>query len=154
MVDTQNGVKLVITNEDANKCDKLLNKLVLDERKYDNSISEDAKILNYFKYMIRQKYNFLLGYYIDNNIVGFTFIKGIDKETALLDGLYVEEEYRNKGIATELIKTAFETCKNNKIKFLDVNVMYQNKEAQSFYNKLGFVNLRIGLRKPILHSLK
>ena len=154
MVDTQNGVKLVITNEDANKCDKLLNKLVLDERKYDNSISEDAKILNYFKYMIRQKYNFLLGYYIDNNIVGYTFIKGIDKETALLDGLYVEEEYRNKGIATELIKTAFETCKNNKIKFLDVNVMYQNKEAQSFYNKLGFVNLRIGLRKPILHSLK
>lgn len=154
MVETQNGVKLVITNEDANKCDKLLNKLVLDERKYDNSISEDAKILNYFKYMIRQKYNFLLGYYIDNNIVGYTFIKGIDKETALLDGLYVEEEYRNKGIATELIKTAFETCKNNKIKFLDVNVMYQNKEAQSLYNKLGFVNLRIGLRKPILHSLK
>lgn len=154
MVETQNGVKLVITNEDANKCDKLLNKLVLDERKYDNSISEDAKILNYFKYMIRQKYNFLLGYYIDNNIVGYAFIKGIDKETALLDGLYVEEEYRNKGIATELIKTAFETCKNNKIKFLDVNVMYQNKEAQSLYNKLGFVNLRIGLRKPILHSLK
>lgn len=154
MVETQNGVKLVITNEDANKCDKLLNKLVLDERKYDNSISEDAKILNYFKYMIRQKYNFLLGYYIDNNIVGYAFIKGIDKETALLDGLYVEEEYRNKGIATELIKTAFETCKNNKIKFLDVNVMYQNKEVQSLYNKLGFVNLRIGLRKPILHSLK
>ena len=154
MVETQNGVKLVITNEDANKCDKLLNKLVLDERKYDNSISEDAKILNYFKYMIRQKYNFLLGYYIDNNIVGYAFIKGIDKETTLLDGLYVEEEYRNKGIATELIKTAFETCKNNKIKFLDVNVMYQNKEAQSLYNKLGFVNLRIGLRKPILHSLK
>lgn len=154
MVETQNGVKLVITNEDANKCDKLLNKLVLDERKYDNSISEDDKILNYFKYMIRQKYNFLLGYYIDNNIVGYAFIKGIDKETALLDGLYVEEEYRNKGIATELITTAFEICKNNKIKFLDVNVMYQNKEAQSFYNKLGFVNLRIGLRKPILHSLK
>lgn len=154
MVEKQNGVKLVITNEDANKCDKLLNKLVLDERKYDNSISEDAKILNYFKYMIRQKYNFLLGYYIDNNIVGYTFIKGIDKETALLDGLYVEEEYRNKGIATELITTAFEICKNNKIKFLDVNVMYQNKEAQSFYNKLGFVNLRIGLRKPILNSLK
>lgn len=154
MVEIQNGVKLVITNEDANKCDKLLNKLVLDERKYDNSISEDAKILNYFKYMIRQKYNYLLGYYIDNNIVGYTFIKGIDKETALLDGLYVEEEYRNKGIATELITTAFEICKNNKIKFLDVNVMYQNKEAQSFYNKLGFVNLRIGLRKPILHSLK
>ena len=149
MVETQNEVKLVITNEDANKCDKLLNKLVLDERKYDDSIPEDAKILNYFKYMIRQEYNFLLGYYIDNNIVGYTFIKGIDKETALLYGLYVEERYRNKGIATKLIKTAFEICKNNKIKFLDVNVMYENKEAQSLYNKFGFENLRIGLRKSI-----
>lgn len=49
MVETQNGVKLVMTNEDANKCDKLLNKLILDERKYDNSIPEDAKILNYDK---------------------------------------------------------------------------------------------------------
>ena len=94
-------------------------------------------------------YNFLLGYYIDNNIVGYTFIKGIDKETALLDGLYVEERYRNRGIATELITTAFEICKNNKIKFLDVNVMYENKEAQSLYNKFGFENLRIGLRKSI-----
>lgn len=149
MVETQNGVKLVITNEDANKCDKLLNKLVLDERKYDNSISEDTKIFNYFKYMIRQKYNFLLGYYIDNNIVGYTFIKGVDKETALLDGLYVEEEYRNKGIATELITTAFKICKNNKIKYLDVNVMYENKEAKNLYNKFGFENLRIGLRKSI-----
>lgn len=149
MIETQNGVKLVITNEDANKCDKLLNKLILDERKYDNSISEDAKILNYFKYMIRQKYNFLLGYYIDNNIVGYTFIKGIDKETALLDGLYVEEEYRNKGIATKLITTAFKICKNNNINFLDVNVMYENKEAQRLYNKFGFKNLRIGLRKTI-----
>ena len=149
MVETQNEVKLVITNEDANKCDKLLNKLVLDERKYDDSIPEDAKILNYFKYMIRQKYNFLLGYYIDNNIVGYTFIKGVDKETALLDGLYVEERYRNRGIATELITTAFEICKNNKIKFLDVNVMYENKEAKSLYNKFGFENLRIGLRKSI-----
>lgn len=149
MVETQNGVKLVITNEDANKCDKLLNKLVLDERKYDNSISEDTKIFNYFKYMIRQKYNFLLGYYIDNNIVGYTFIKGVDKETALLDGLYVEEEYRNKGIATELITTAFKICKNNKIKYLDVNVMYENKEAKKLYNKFGFENLRIGLRKSI-----
>lgn len=149
MVETQNGVKLVITNEDANKCDKLLNKLVLDERKYDNSISEDTKIFNYFKYMIRQKYNFLLGYYIDNNIVGYTFIKGVDKETALLDGLYVEEEYRNRGIATELITTAFKICKNNKIKYLDVNVMYENKEAKKLYNKFGFENLRIGLRKSI-----
>ena len=149
MIETQNGVKLVMTNEDANKCDKLLNKLVLDERKYDNSIPDDAKILNYFKYIIKQKYNFLLGYYIDNNIVGYTFIKGIDKETALLDGLYVEEEYRNKRIATELLTSAFEICKNNKIKYLDVNVMYGNNEAQSLYNKFGFKNLRIGLRKTI-----
>ncbi len=149
MVETQNGVKLVITNEDACKCDKLLNKLVLDERKYDNSISENTKILNYFKYVISQKNNFLLGYYIDDNIVGYSFIKGIDNETALLDGIYVEEEYRNKGIATELITVAFEICKNNKIKFLDVNVMYENKVAQRLYNKFGFKNLRVGLRKSI-----
>lgn len=53
--------------------------------------------------MIQKKNNYLLGYYIDNEIVGYLFIKGIEKDVALIDGLYVEDKYRNKGIATKLI---------------------------------------------------
>ena len=51
----------------------------------------------------------------------------------LLDEIYLEEEYRNKGIGTEIIK---DILNNNDVVYLWV--YKENEKAISLYKKLGF----------------
>ncbi|MBR1376219.1 MAG: GNAT family N-acetyltransferase [Bacilli bacterium] len=138
-----------ITNEiELNRCDELLNLLILDERKYDQTIDEYFKVKDYFKNVIKGN-NFLLGYIIDDKIVGYIFIKNIDNSNYLIDGLYVEEEYRRRGIGKKLINKALELCKQRNAKCIDINVMYKNDLAKNLYKLLGFEEFRMTLRKEL-----
>jgi GNAT superfamily N-acetyltransferase len=158
-------IKEVETIEEATRCDTLLTKLILDEKKYNPNIKDDVVINNYYPnikddVVINNYYpniynkddNKLYVSIIDNNIVGYIFVKlqsidGIDNNKELLiDALYVEEEYRNKGIATSLINKVKEYSKNNNIKYISINVLYKNEDAMNLYNKLGFSIYSLGLK--------
>jgi ribosomal protein S18 acetylase RimI-like enzyme len=62
-----------------------------------------------------------------------------DKKVAVLSDLYVDENYRNKGIAQQLINKVLETIKENWIvNDVVLNVFNENQEAIKLYEKSGF----------------
>ena len=147
-------IRKVETLEEANKCDELLNKLILDEKKYDDTINENFVVNNYFSKMISNENNILLIDVIDDKIIAYVFAKKIcDDESIeigyLIDGLYVEQEYRNHGIAKNLINEIIKICKNNNASYIDINVMYNNTLAKKLYESLEFNELKLTLRKKL-----
>ena len=93
----------IIDELDCNQCDILLTKLIQDEKQYDDTISNNFVVKNYFKNIVKLKDNILLGYKKDNKIVGYLYLKPIENHY-LIDGLYVAKEYRTLSFATSLIK--------------------------------------------------
>lgn len=63
--------------------------------------------------------------------------------------LFVEEKYRGKGIGTKLIKKFILWLKANKIKLIELDVSPKNKTAIKLYERLGFKESSIQLRKKI-----
>lgn len=123
--------------DDCNICDNFLTLLIQDERKYDNTIDEKFVVKDYFINMINNQ-NFLLLYKEENKPIGYIFAKRID-DKYLIDGLYVDINFRNKGIATKLIKEIIK-----KIYLLGdfeifINVLKENKVAVNLYKNNGFI---------------
>ena len=140
----------VLDDERANICDNLLTKLIQDERQYDKSIDKGFVVKDYFKNVIKNEENILLCYEENNIIKGYIYLKQIinnNKKGYLIDGLYVEELYRNKSIASKLIEKALNITKDNGIEVLEINVMSQNKKAIKLYKKYGFNEFKICFRK-------
>ena len=140
----------VLDDERANICDELLTKLIQDERKYDDSIEEGCVVKDYFKNIIKNKNDFLLCYEEDNIIKGYIYLKLImnnNKKGYLFDGLYVEEKYRNKKIATKLIVYSINMLNKMNINFMDINVLSDNIIAKKIYKSFGFNEFKIYMRK-------
>ena len=140
----------VLDDERANICDNLLTKLIQDERQYDKSIDKGFVVKDYFKNVIKNEENILLCYEENNIIKGYIYLKQIinnNKKGYLIDGLYVEELYRNKSIASKLIEKALNITKDNGIEVLEINVMSQNKKAIKLYKKYGFNEFKVCFRK-------
>ena len=144
-----NKIKQVTNVVDADRCDELLTKLIQDERQYNDTIDEDYIVTNHFNKMLDDENIIILAYYINKTIVGYILIRRTSNNTCLLDGLYVEKEYRNKGIGKSLLTEAISRIKNMNIKYVDINVMYNNIIAKHIYEKLGFVGYEIKMRKSI-----
>lgn len=121
---------------DCNICDEFLTLLIQDERKYDNTIDENFVVSNYFINMINGQ-NILLLYKKENKSIGYIFAKKID-DKYLIDGLYVDVNFRNKGIATKLIKEIIREIYLLGDYEIFINVLKKNKVAVNLYNKLGF----------------
>ena len=145
-------IKEVKNVEDANKCDELLTKLILDERKYNDLIDKNIVIKNHFSKMLDDEDVILLAYYLDKLIVGYILIRKINENLCLLDGLYVLEEYRNQKIASSLLNEAIDRCKKLNVKYIDINVMEKNELAKRIYKKLDFTEYEVKLRKNIVNS--
>lgn len=142
----------VLDEERTNICDSLLTKLIQDERQYDNSIDVNFKVKDYFKNVIKNKNNMLLCYEEDEIIKGYIYLKLIDndnKKGYLIDGLYVDTEYRNNGIATMLIEKSLNIIKDTNVDFVDINVMSTNRVAINLYKSFGFNEFKIGFRKNL-----
>lgn len=144
-----NKIKQVTNVVDADRCDELLTKLIQDERQYNDTIDDNYIVTNHFNKMLDDENIIILAYYINNIIVGYILIRRMANNTCLLDGLYVEKEYRNKGIGKSLLTESISRIKNMNVRYVDINVMYNNKIAKHIYEKLGFVGYEIKMRKSI-----
>lgn len=142
-------IKEVKSIADANICDQLLTKLIQDERKYNDTIDENYIVVNHFNKILNNKDIVLLAYYLKEEIVGYILIRKTSDKTCLLDGLFVLENYRNRGIANELLTEAIKICKKLEVKYVDINVMAKNEVARHIYEKLGFSTYEIKLRKNV-----
>lgn len=140
----------IIEEKDAVVCDELLTKLIKDESQYDKLISKDFKVHDYFKNVIKDSNNILLGYIIDNQIIGYTYLKYLandNKKGYLIDGLYILENYRGQGYAKKLLKYALNLLENKSLDFIDINVLGANEKARNLYKLLGFKDFKVTMRK-------
>ena len=143
-------IKRIIDDKDAITCDELLTKLIRDESKFDKLISQEFKVQDYFKNVIKNNKNILLGYIIDNQIIGYTYLKYIVEDNNkgyLIDGLYIEEAYRRKGYAKELLEYALNLLDKENYDFIDINVLYANEKARNLYKSLDIKDFKIIMRK-------
>lgn len=143
-------IKRIITAKDAKVCDGLLTKLILNESEYDKLLPKSFVVQDYFQNVIKDEKNILLGYIVDKKIIGYTFLKNIIKDENtdyLIDGLYIEETYRHKGYAKELLEYSLNLLKKENPVFIEINVLYANKIARNLYKSLGFQDFKITMRK-------
>ena len=101
---------------------------------YSKDLSEEEinKIDNYVENNIPKLLENYLNIIVNEKIVGCLLLtnKG---DGILLDEIYLEEEYRNKGIGTDILKNVL---KNNNVVYLWV--YKENIKAIDLYKKLGF----------------
>ena len=101
---------------------------------FEKNITEEQynKVMNYIVNDINENLDKCQNIILDDKIIGMVMLTDKD-DGKLLDELYIEEEYRNQGIGTDIIKNIL---KENKIVYLWV--YKANTKAISLYNKLGF----------------
>lgn len=119
------------SNDDVNKLIDYKKKTIFE---YANNLSQEEidKINNYVNNNVPKLINNYSNIVVDNKVVGCLLLTNKD-DGILLDEIYLEEEYRNKGIGTSIIK---DIIANNSIVYLWV--YKENIKAISLYNKLGF----------------
>lgn len=111
------------------------------EQTYELLLNYDKNIMKYYdlkNYINSDIYN-VYAYEINNKIVGIIIYTILCEEAEILL-IFVDENYRNKGIATLLINSIEE--KNVKSILLEVST--KNDSALALYNKLNFklINIR------------
>lgn len=133
---------------DSIKLNELLTKLIRDEKKYDNNINEEFIVNSFYENIIDKKNNYLLVGESSNKIVGYLYGYIIDdgdtviNRVAKINALYIEEEYRHLGIGSSLINEFKKIVQEENIKYIEVNVCNNNKEAISTYKNNNFNEIK------------
>jgi len=66
-----------------------------------------------------------------------------------VSNLYVQENYRNKGIGKKLLDISLKWLKENKVKYISLEIHLENKKALKFHRNLGFKDYTLKLAKKI-----
>ena len=101
---------------------------------YSKGLSGEEKE-NINEYVINSVNKTFKDYYniiIDDKIIGSVCIRDLEN-AKLLDEIYLEKEFRNKGIGTDIIRKIIENNKN-----VYLWVYKKNKKAVLLYKRLGF----------------
>lgn len=86
---------------------------------------------------------------ITNSIVGFAGIKVILDEADLMN-IVTKKDSRNNGIGSLLLKSIINKCKEENLKYLNLEVNVNNTIAINLYKKYNFEE--IGLRKKYYNN--
>ena len=103
---------------------------------YNKDLSEDEKnkineyVTNSVSEMFKDYYNIVL----DDKIIGSILLKDI-QEGKLIDEIYIEKEFRNNGIGTDIIMKVVKKSNNKNIYLW---VYKENIKALLLYKRLGF----------------
>ena len=103
---------------------------------YSKDLAEDERN-KIDEYIITSVNETLKDYYniiIDDKIIGSVCIKDLEN-TKLLDEIYLEKGFRNKGIGTDIIMKVLKEIANKNIYLW---VYKENYKAVSLYKRLGF----------------
>ncbi len=148
------------TIEDISAIQQLNNELFNYEirNNFDNYLKDWAlggKANSYFKELIENQFVILAE--IDKKAVGYlagsiynddTF-SYYDGKTAELENMFVLEDYRKYGIGSKLVNSFIKWCMKNEAKQVFVTASIKNDNAINFYQKQGFENLNLTLRKKL-----
>lgn len=138
------SVKIVKSINDIDSIDPLI---AIIQRQLDSygSSSDYEKIKNAVFNAVKPESRsvFFLKITKDNKLAGFAFANicsGLDSgaDYLWLNELFVEEKFREQGIATKLLKFIEAYSKENNIKYFACSTGTGNAAAQSLYKKNGF----------------
>ena len=130
--------------DDAKILNNFLTLLIRDERQYDPGIDENFTVTNMYENYIEDSNKLLIVAEENNQIIGYLYgiIKPIDDTykyiIAKLDALYVDNNYRNKGIAAALIEYFKKWAISKNAHKIEVKVWSNNIKAKSLYEKSNF----------------
>ena len=102
-------------------------KCLSEEEEEKENINE--YVINSVNEIFKDYYNII----IDDKIIGSVCIKDLEN-AKLLDEIYLEKEFRNKGNGTDIIRKIIENNKN-----VYLWVYKKNKKAVLLYKRLGFI---------------
>ena len=132
------------TPADATRLDELLTKLIHDEAQYDPNLNDSYVVTDNYLDRIGLEGHKLLLIEDEGEIVailyGFLYeIPGmLAKPIAILDALYVEEAYRRKGCASQLISAFKSFAAESGVCRIELKVLSNNETALHLYEKLSF----------------
>lgn len=93
---------------------------------------EMSRIIDYIKKVVPKYIDEYKNIVVDSKIIGCVNVKKEDSYVVLED-IYIEEPYRNKGIGTSIIK---DLLKENE--YVKLCVWKRNRRAYALYESLGF----------------
>lgn len=127
-------MKYELINSSKNDIERLIKYKKETIYEFANNLSEEEinRINNYIITNVPKLLDNYLNIVINNKVIGCVLITNKD-DGKLLDEIYIEEKFRNKGIGTSIIK---DIIRENTIVYLWV--YKENKQAISLYKKLGF----------------
>ncbi len=99
----------------------------------------------YFKKFLKKKTNAILGVFDNDKIIASLVLNDQDAGVLEFFWLFVDKKYRNKGIASALLKTGEEWALKNK--FHHVLFHTENMRLVEFYKKRGYEY--IGLQRKL-----
>ncbi len=135
-------------NNDANKLDELLTKLIEDECQYDKNCKA-IKVKDFYIHYILDPTKYFYLCEDDNKIVGYIYAI-IENNNIKIDALYVEEDKRRLGIASKLINNVINYAHEKKFNKVVINVLSNNIKAKNLYYKYFKLNKKIDDNKEEL----
>jgi len=132
------------TPADAARLDALLTKLIHYEAQYDSNFIDSYIVTDNYLDRIGMEGHKLLLIEDEGEIVAFVYgflyeIPGmLAKPIAILDALYVEEAYRRKGCAAQLISAFKVFAAESGACRVELKVLSNNENALRLYEKLSF----------------
>ena len=102
---------------------------------YSKDLAEDERnkideyVITSVNEMFKDYYNII----IDDKIIGSILLKDMP-QGKLIDEIYIEKEFRNNGIGTDIIRKMLENNRN-----IYLWVYKENKKAISLYKRLGLI---------------
>lgn len=136
---------------DADILDAMLTKLIRYESRWDENLDKEYSVQDNYSNMIDHPDCRIFIAESDGQAVGY--LCGLvyrfpmcRKPIVILDALYIEEPYRHKGYATQLIKELKQFAKETEASAIELKVFSENTTAKSLYADQGFVETKRYLR--------
>ncbi|MBR1954969.1 MAG: ribosomal protein S18-alanine N-acetyltransferase [Clostridia bacterium] len=99
--------------------------------------AKDAWTVNNLRGEFMNEYSYLIGYYQDDKLVGYTCVRAMYEEAQVCN-VAVLPEYRRQGIAKQLIEAMLRLSAEKGCQVCELEVNTENTPAVELYKKCGF----------------
>jgi GNAT superfamily N-acetyltransferase len=147
-------IKRVEKEEDCLICDEFLSKLNKYESNYDYILNGEFKFSEIHKRSLNNDYVYI-AMAIEDKPIGYVFSylkmgKGKVHTTNVIEveALFVEEDYRKKGVGKTLIDSVDDWAKENFDDYvIELHAINNNSNSMDFYKHIGFNEVRTVFRR-------
>ncbi|MBL7054471.1 GNAT family N-acetyltransferase [Candidatus Woesearchaeota archaeon] len=150
--------KAILDDFEALKKFKILSKK--EELKYSQTLKPlkdtKAKYLSYLKTDLSYKSRAMFIAVEDNKIIGMIMGKGYStasiskfKRKGYISNLYIDKNYRKKGVGVKLLKHTLRWLKKNGVPHVTTEIHIKNLPAQNLMHKAGFKDYTIKMTQDI-----